>query len=63
MQKSTYKLNEIAKLLQFTPAYCKMVLKRMKRDPMDPIDGMTAAELARRLSRPWPPQIERLAEE
>lgn len=56
MQTQTYDLKELARLLNFTEAYCKMVLKRMGQDPSAPIDEGTAAELAKKLSRPWPPE-------
>ena len=56
MGTQTYELKELAKLLKFNEAYCKMVLKRMGQDPTAPIDESTAAELADKLSRPWPPE-------
>ena len=53
----TYELKQLAKLLNFTAAYCKMCLKKMGADPSEPIDEDTAAKLADILSRPWPPAI------
>ncbi|MEZ4288352.1 MAG: hypothetical protein R3A47_09465 [Polyangiales bacterium] len=56
MNAKTYDLKELSKLLNFTPAYCKMVLKGWGVDPNGAIDEPTAAKLAEKLSRPWPPQ-------
>lgn len=51
----TYELRELARLLRYNAAYCKMLLKKMGHDPSDRIDEDTAAKLADKLSRPWPP--------
>ncbi len=52
----TYELQELAKLLNFTSQYVKMLLKRLGHDPDAPIDEETAKEVAAKLSRPWPPE-------
>ena len=52
----TYSVEELAKAIKFNLAYCKMNLRRMGVDPASPIDEDTAAALAKRVSRPWPPQ-------
>ena len=51
----TYDLKELAKLLNFTVPYCKIVLKGLGIDPNETIDEEAAARLADKLSRPWPP--------
>ena len=51
----TYELRELARLLRYNAAYCKMLLKKMGHDPSDRIDEDTAQKLADKLSRPWPP--------
>lgn len=52
----TYALDELAKLLRFTPAYVKMVLRKFD-DYQDgaPVSEDLAGRLAQKLSRPWPP--------
>jgi hypothetical protein len=52
----TYTLNELAKLLSWNPAHCKVILKQLGADPDGPIDDDTAAKVAQRVRRPWPPR-------
>ena len=43
----TYDLKELAKLLNWNPAHCKVILKQLGADPSGPIDEETAAKVAR----------------
>jgi hypothetical protein len=52
----TYGLRELAKLLNWNPAHCKVILKQLGADPAKPIDQDTAAKVASKIRRPWPPQ-------
>jgi len=52
----TYNLEELAKLLNWTPAHCKVILKQLGADPTQPIDNETAAKVADKIRRPWPPK-------
>lgn len=52
----TYTIEELAGLVNFTSSYIKMLLvNRMKLDPTQPISEETAATIAKRLKRAWPP--------
>ena len=42
----TYELRELAKLLNWNPAHCKVILRQLGADPTQPIDEDTAARLA-----------------
>lgn len=52
----TYDLGELAKLLHWNPAHCKVILKQLGADPLQPIDHETAAKVADKIRRPWPPK-------
>ena len=52
----TYDLRELAKLLNWNPAHCKVILKQLGADPTQPIDEETAARVAQKIRRQWPPQ-------
>ena len=52
----TYELRELAKLLNWNPAHCKVILKQLGADPAQPINGETAAKVAQKIRRQWPPQ-------
>ena len=56
MGTQTYELREFAKLLGWNPAHCKVIIKQLGKDPAAPIDEETAAAVAKRVRRPWPPQ-------
>ena len=56
MGTQTYELKELSRLLSWNPAHCKVILKQLGKDPMQPIDEQTAASVAKRIRRPWPPQ-------
>ena len=58
MATKTYELKELAQLLQFHPAHCKVMVKQYGADPMQPIDEDVAAKVSKRVRRPWPPQVE-----
>ena len=51
----TYALGELAKLLNWNPAHCKVILKQLGADPTQPIDEETAAQVAQKIRRAWPP--------
>ena len=51
----TYELRELAKLLNWNPAHCKVIVKQLGADPAQPIDEETAARVAQRIRRAWPP--------
>ncbi|MGB5267756.1 MAG: hypothetical protein WBN30_14270 [Polyangiales bacterium] len=51
-----YELRELAKLLNWNPAHCKVILKQLGVDPTQPIDEETAAKVAQKIRRQWPPQ-------
>lgn len=51
----TYDLNELAKLLNWNPAHCKVIVKQLGADPTQPIDEETAAKVAQKIRRQWPP--------
>ena len=51
----TYDLRELAKLLNWNAAHCKVILQQLGADPMEPIDEDTAAKVARKIRRAWPP--------
>jgi hypothetical protein len=51
----TYELKELAKLLNWNPAHCKVIVKQLGADPAQPIDEDTAAKVAQRIRRAWPP--------
>jgi hypothetical protein len=51
----TYDLQELAKLLHWNPAHCKVILKQLGADPTQPIDEETAAKVAQKIRRQWPP--------
>ena len=52
----TYELRELAKLLNWNPAHCKVILKQLGKDPTEPIDDETAAQVAGKIRGPWRPQ-------
>jgi len=52
----SYGLRELAKLLNWNPAHCKVILKQLGADPTQPIDEETAAKVAQKIRRQWPPQ-------
>ena len=52
----TYGLRELAKLLNWNPAHCKVILKQLGADPTEPIDEELAAQVAQKIRRAWPPQ-------
>ena len=52
----TYELRQLAKLLNWNPAHCKVILKQLGADPAQPIDEDTAARVAGKIRRPWPPK-------
>jgi len=52
----TYDLRELAKLLNWNPAHCKVILKQLGADPAGPIDDETAAKVAGKIRRPWLPK-------
>ncbi|MGB5283915.1 MAG: hypothetical protein WBN29_05355 [Polyangiales bacterium] len=52
----SYELRELAKLLNWNPAHCKVILKQLGKDPAQPIDEETAAKVAQKIRRQWPPQ-------
>ncbi|MGB8221222.1 MAG: hypothetical protein WCF10_01485 [Polyangiales bacterium] len=52
----TYELRELAKLLNWNSAHCKVILKQLGADPSKPIDNETAAKVADKIRRPWPPK-------
>ncbi len=52
----SYELRELAKLLNWNPAHCKVILKQLGADPTQPIDEETAARVAQKIRRQWPPQ-------
>jgi hypothetical protein len=51
----TYELRELAKLLNWNPAHCKVILRQLGADPTQPIDEDTAAKVAQKVRRAWPP--------
>jgi hypothetical protein len=53
---ATYELRELAKLLNWNPAHCKVILKQLGADPGQPIDDETASKVAQKIRRQWPPQ-------
>ena len=52
----TYNLSELAKLLSWNPAHCKVIPKQLGADPNQPIGEETAAKVASKIRRPWPPK-------
>ena len=52
----SYELRELAKLLNWNPAHCKVILKQLGADPTQPIDEETAAKVAQKIRRQWPPE-------
>ena len=52
----TYELKELAKLLNWNPAHCKVIVKQLGADPTQPIDEEIAAKVAQRIRRQWPPK-------
>lgn len=55
MGTQTYELKELANLLGWNPAHCKVILKQLGKDPSAPIDEETAAMVAQKIRRQWPP--------
>ena len=51
----TYELKELAKLLNWNPAHCKVIVRQLGADPSKPIDEEVAARVAQRIRRAWPP--------
>ena len=45
MATKTYDLKELARLLQFHPAHCKVMVKQYGVDPTQPIDADVAAKV------------------
>lgn len=56
MVTETYDLKELSKLLNWNPAHCKVILRQLGADPSQPIDQETAAKVAEKIRRPWPPE-------
>ena len=52
----TYDLKGLAKLLNWNPAHCKVILRQLGADPNQPIGEDTAAKVANKVRRPWPPK-------
>jgi hypothetical protein len=52
----TYDLKQLCELLHWNPAHCKVILRQLGADPTQPIDEETAAKVAGKIRRPWPPQ-------
>jgi len=52
----SYDLKGLSKLLNWNPAHCKVILKQLGADPGAPIDDSTAAKVAQKIRRPWPPK-------
>lgn len=52
----TYDLKGLSKLLGWNPAHCKVILKQLGADPAGEIDEATAAKVAEKIRRPWPPK-------
>jgi len=55
-ETATYDLGELAKLLNWNPAHCKVILKQLGADPSGRIDDETASKVAQKIRRQWPPQ-------
>lgn len=53
----TYELRELAKLLNWNPAHCKVILKQLGADPTQPIGEDIAAKVAQKIRRSWPPAV------
>lgn len=58
MAQATYDLKELARLLGWNPAHCKVIVKQLGADPGGPISEDIAAQVATKIRRPWPPQPE-----
>jgi hypothetical protein len=53
----TYEVDALAKMFKFSPAYVKMVLKKVEGYEVGkPVPAEVAERLAQKLSRPWPPE-------
>ena len=57
----TYTLKELATLLAWNPAHCKVILKQLGAYPAGQIDNETAAKVADKVHRLWPPKAAELA--
>ena len=55
-ETATYELKELARLLSWNPAHCKVILKQLGADTSQPIDDETASKVAQKIRRQWPPQ-------
>lgn len=62
MAQGTYNLKELARLLGWNSAHCKVIIKQLGGDPGGPISEDIAAQVATKIRRPWPPQLEAEAE-
>ncbi|MCZ6807347.1 MAG: hypothetical protein O7F08_10365 [Deltaproteobacteria bacterium] len=58
MATQTYQLAELARLLRWNVAHCKVMVKQLGGDPGGPISEDVASKVAGRIRRPWPPQAE-----
>ena len=58
MAEQTYELKELAKLLNWNPVHCKVMVKQVGGDPKAPISDEVAARVAAKIRRPWPPQVQ-----
>lgn len=57
MAQATYNLKELAQLLSWNSAHCKVIVKQLGCDPKGPIGEDIAAQVAEKIRRPWPPQL------
>lgn len=57
MAQTTYQLKELAKLLGWNAAHCKVIVKQLGGDPKGPISEDIAAQVAQKIRRAWPPQL------
>ena len=53
---TTYDLRELAELLHWNPAHCKVILRQLGADPTQPIGEDIAAQVAKKIRRAWPPE-------
>ncbi len=58
MASVTYDLKELSRLLGWNPAHCKVIVKQLGADPGEPIGEEIAAQVAAKIRRAWPPQVE-----
>jgi hypothetical protein len=56
MQQQSYELADLAKALNYSPAYVRMVLRKFDGyQEGEPVSADLAQKVADKLSRPWPP--------